>query len=246
VTVHRGAIALGLALAGAAGLVGCTQPVVTPRQTATPTPAVPSSAASSTPAPVVGLVFPPPGRVTAGSHTVTVEGISFTFEASNDAWVADRGATWAKLDLDRVAPIDGLPDGAAVLFWSPDGAYLDPCDHIRGEPVDSTPAAFAAAISAVPGVMVKGGLTTTTLGGLPAIRVELVVPAEASCAAEDLYLWYDTVEAWRWATALGDQIRIWIVEVDGARLVVEAETRKAPSSATATEVQDLVDSIRFE
>jgi hypothetical protein len=248
--VDRRGLALAFAFMATGGIAGCTAPAATTSGSTTPPETIaPTSVAtptSATPTAAAPVVFPVPGPLATGPHAATVEGISFTFEASSSGWVADHGRTWAKLDLDREGPLDGLPDGAAVAFWSPDGAYVDPCAHTRGQPVGPTPADLAAAMSTVPGVVVVTGPSDTTIGGLPAVSVELAVPDEAGCAPESLYLWYDTVEAWRWATALGDTIEVWILEVNGARLLIEAETRKAPSAETRAEVEGLIESILFE
>jgi hypothetical protein len=48
----------------------------------------------------------------------------------------------------------------------------------------------------------------------------------------------------RWATSEGSTIYIWILEVDGQRMWIEAETYG--SDARAQEVHDIVDSIQFE
>jgi hypothetical protein len=69
------------------------------------------------------------------------------------------------------------------------------------------------------------------------------------------YLWYndcagtpaaDARECYRFATRPGDTIRLWIVDVDGARVVIEAETRKSASPEVEQEIQQILDSIQFE
>jgi hypothetical protein len=224
----RFAVLIGMALAG------CTNAAVTPFPT------------EQTPTPAPALDFPKSGQLPQGAHAATVEGISFTFEAPSPDWVADSGKAWAKVDLDHEGALDGLPDGAAVAFWNPVGVYADTCAHLRDEPVRSEPGSLVAAMADVPGVEIVSGPSDVTLGGLPAASIELAVPDEADCAPESLWLWYDKSGAWRWATALGDRIRIWIVDVGDARLVIEAETRKTPSARTRGEVDAIIESIHFE
>ena len=248
--MDRRGLVLVLASMAPTGLAGCAVPSdtgsrrATPPETVAPTPAFePTEATIASAAPAA---FPAPGPLAKGTQAATVEGISFTFETPNTGWIADHGDTWAKLDLDGEGPLDGLPDGAAVLFWSPDGVYVDPCGHTRGQPVGPTPAELATAMSTIPGVVVLSGPSDASLGGLPAVSLELAVPDKAGCPPEAFYLWYDTVDAWRWATALGDSIHVWIVAVEDARLVIETETRKTPSVETRSEVEGVCESIVFD
>ena len=50
-----------------------------------------------------------------------------------------------------------------------------------------------------------------------------------------------------WAgTNVGDTIRVWIIEVNGTRLFIEAETTTQAPSDLEQEIQQIVESIRFD
>jgi hypothetical protein len=44
----------------------------------------------------------------------------------------------------------------------------------------------------------------------------------------------------------GDTIRVWIVDVDGTPFVIEAETRPNAGPEVEQEIQQFVESVRFE
>jgi len=50
----------------------------------------------------------------------------------------------------------------------------------------------------------------------------------------------------RFAAALGETNRVWIVDVNGTRFWFEAETFEGASPELDQEIQDMVDSIQFE
>jgi hypothetical protein len=47
-------------------------------------------------------------------------------------------------------------------------------------------------------------------------------------------------------TSVGDTIRVWIVDVGGTRLFIEAETSKQAGSDLEQEIRQIVESIRFD
>jgi hypothetical protein len=47
-------------------------------------------------------------------------------------------------------------------------------------------------------------------------------------------------------TRPGDTIRVWIVDVNGTRLFIEAETTKQAGSDLEQEIQQIIESIRFD
>jgi hypothetical protein len=168
---------------------------------------------------------------------------SFSFQVPASGWISQPANVGGKLDKDTVGPLDGLPDGASVFFWSPDRVYADPCAQMLGPNPGPTAAELAAAVSAIPGTDVVAGPLDVALGDRAAKYVELTVSENADCDASQFYLWRG--EGDRYATALGDTIRVWIADVDGTRIFIEAETRKNASAATEQESEQIVNSIKF-
>ena len=65
--------------------------------------------------------------------------------------------------------------------------------------------------------------------------------------AREFLLWYaPTFELARYATELGSTIRVWIVDVHGTVIWIDGETFKGAGPEPGQEIQQLVDSIRFE
>jgi hypothetical protein len=105
-------------------------------------------------------------------------------------------------------------------------------------------------VSTLSGTDLDSGPSDVTVGGRPAKHVVLTVPEDVECRAGDggFYLWYgdlDNGES-RYASALGETLRVWIIDVDGTRLFIEAESYKGAGPEIDQEIQEIVDSIRFE
>jgi hypothetical protein len=220
-------------------------PAVSPSPSATSSPS-PSPAASST-----AEAFPPAGALEIGRHALTQNDVAFTLDISTSGWfssgltVPPDGGTLKKGTIGQV-------DSAWMLIWSIDGVYTDPCGHVAGPPVSPSATDLAAAVAAMPGVDVITGPVDVTLDGLPAKHVAITVREDVDCDASDFYLWYDDVQCDgddpcpRWASALGQTSKVWIIEVDGTHVWIEAETYKGASPELEQEIQQIVDSIRFE
>ena len=142
------------------------------------------------------------------------------------------------------------PQGAeAIVFWTsfPDGDYADPCARLLSPPVGSSAADLAAAVSTAPGTELVRGPSNVTLGGRPAQHVALTVRENVGCDPGFFYSWRDVNGGALWpTTGEGSTIKVWIVDVDGTRLFIEAETTNQASRDLEQEVQQIVESISFE
>ncbi len=183
-------------------------------------------------------------------HAVTEEGVPFSFRVPT-GW-----ERFSSISTDKSAggpisinkSIAGPQDAEAIVFWTsfPDGDYADPCARLLSPPVGSSAADLAAAVSTAPGTELLTGPSNVTLGGRPAKRVALTVRKDVGCDPGFFYTWRDVYGGALWPkTRVGDTIRVWIVDLHGARLFIEAETTKEPSYLEP-EVQRIVESIRFE
>lgn len=217
--------------------VGGPSPVETP----TPSP-VPTATPEPTPA---AYVFPDPGPLAIGRHVLTAQGVSLSFSVPTSGWSADNYAAIVK-DAEGAG-------GDQFLFWSPVNIYSDPCAKTPLSPPPGPSAEdLAVAISTAHGTNATEP-SDVTVGGRPAKHMVLAVPEGIDCDPH-FYLWYDACGGvpsdaegcYRYATELGDTIRVWIVDVDGARLFIQADTRKGASPEVEQEIQQIVDSIQFE
>ena len=142
------------------------------------------------------------------------------------------------------------PQGAeAIIYWTsfPDGAYAEPCGQLLGSrPLVRRPD-LAAAVATAPGTELVAGPSDVTVGGHPAKHVVLTVREDVGCDPGFFYTWQDVQGGALWAmTGVGDTIRVWIVDVDGTRLFIEAETTTQADSDLEQEIQQIVGSIRFD
>lgn len=217
------------------GIVG--QPAATPTPVPSPTP-TPSLLAT----PVAG-VFPLAGILETGRrHAISLEGVPFTLTVPTPEWTSN-----GTFGIDRSGGVGPL--GASFILWpdTPVGIFTDPCNGERGPTLGASLADLAAAVAAVPGTTLVSGPTDVTVGGHPAKRVVIRIPDEIDCDATSFYLWYAPTEGdARYATAAGSTITTWIVDVDGTPVWIDGETYKGAGRGPGKEIQQVIDSIRFE
>ena len=185
-------------------------------------------------------------------HAVKEQGVRFSFRVPRVGW-----ERFSSISTDKSAggPISMNksivgPQGAeAIIFWTsfPDGDYADPCARLLSPPVGRSAADLAAAVSTAPGTKLVTGPSNVILGGRPAKHVALTVREKVGCDPGFFYSWRDVNGGALWpTTGVGDTIRVWIVDMDGTRLFIEAETTQQAVGGLAEEVQQIVESIRFE
>ncbi len=205
----------------------------TPSPTAVPSPS-PSFASS---------VFPPDGPLAAGRQSMTRGGVRLSVNVP---------AGWQSGDGFFISKDVGVgPDGASFLFWdrAPVGVYADPCAQHAGPVVGPTTADLAAAMTTIPDTTLVSGPTDVTVGGRPAKHVVLTVSEDVACGVpgDEFYLWYaDEEGAARYASALGATLSVWIVDVNGTRLSIDAESYKGAGPEIEQQIQTIIDSIQFE
>jgi hypothetical protein len=214
------------------------------RNTAEETPAAP--------APADHLIEAPLGR----RITVTEKGVTFSFRVP-------KTVGWSGWERFRSVPTDTSPGGPvslnksivgpqgaeAIIYWTsfPDGDHADPCARLLSPPIGESAADLAAAVSTAAGTKLVKGPSDVTVGGRPAKHVVLTVRENVGCDPGFFYTWRDANLGALWSrTSVGDTIRVWIVDVDGTRLFIAAATTEQASSGLKKEIQQIVQSIRFE
>jgi hypothetical protein len=88
----------------------------------------------------------------------------------------------------------------------------------------------------------------TTLQGYPAWSLQVLIPSGfdlAACDGGQLVLWDTAKGEVRSSLGPGELSRLWVVDVDGERIVIDAASIGA-SSADLAELQAVVDSVGFE
>jgi hypothetical protein len=184
------------------------------------------------------------GYIGVGRHSLTVERVPFSFSVPTPGWER-KGSLYVSKSIVG-------PQGAeAVVFWTtfPDGVYAYPCAHLLlvSDPIGPSAADLATAVSVARGTELVAGPADVTVGGRGAKHVVLTVREDAGCDPGYFFAWRDDFGGAFWVeTDVGDTIRVWIVDFDGKRLVIEAETNKDANSALEREIQQIVESIRFD
>ena len=193
--------------------------------------------------------FPAFGPLASGVHCATIEGVPLSFRVQGSDWSRVQGLGYS-IQKGEYGP----PDGLAIIFWpnAPDNVYSDPCAQTPLSPPPSgTAADLAAAVAAIPGTELVSGPASVDVGGHPAQHVVVRVQQDIGCDPEDAALWYDDSAGgatgnWRWAVAVGATIQVWIIDVDGTLVWIDAESFDGAGPEVATDIQAVIDSIEFE
>jgi hypothetical protein len=131
-----------------------------------------------------------------------------------------------------------------VGFHAPANLLSDPCDPGAGmlDPaVGPTAAEFAAALGTVEGLTVSEPVDVT-LAGYPGKQVDISANPDA---CPELGLW-DFSGILVPGPDSGASDRLWILDVDGTRLIVASRLRAESSPDVAQALQDVVDSVHIE
>jgi hypothetical protein len=140
---------------------------------------------------------------------------------------------WSYADWDG---LDG-PDGGLMLMQIAN-IYIDPCGFSSSAeplPAGYSPAQLVAALETQTDTTVSTP-TNTTVGGYPALRVDVV---ESTDIPSSCTLWTDEFGFKRYAH-LDDSNPLWIVDVAGTTLVIDAMT-----DHLTPQYQEIVDSLVF-
>lgn len=140
-----------------------------------------------------------------------------------------------------------LPRRAGVAVWVVDNVYTDACDPagFADPPIGSSVEDLVAALGALPRHTATA-LRADAVGGRPATYLELTADADpGDCALAGYRAWTAGGDDIRQSPP-GDRDRLWILEVDGVRLMVDIAFPPDATSDVIAELAGIVDSIRFE
>lgn len=136
-----------------------------------------------------------------------------------------------------------------------DSIYADPCEGERGatQPVGPRPEDLVEALQNQPGTDADAPVETT-IGGLPATRVDLEVPRGAdlrSCHLADfgppgLQIWFAKQSGKYFVLSPGIHARVYSVQVDDQRQEFLVTHNTEPSATALQRLDALVASIKFE
>ena len=144
------------------------------------------------------------------------------------------------------------PDGAGfIVFTGPLDVYRNPCawatsrpDPPTGPTVDD----LVAALSLQPGRDATAP-TDITVDGYRGKAIELTVPAGinfATCDLGEYRSWQDPDGNARFHQGPGQHDLLWIIDVDGTRIVIDAAFYAGTSAIVRAEQQAILDSIHVQ
>ena len=211
----------------------------------------------------------------------TVAGVEFTFTVpagGKVAWwengpivkVGESSSGMPEFRTGRVFISRSLVRGQAAeagIFWTafPDGGEAAPCGPLLNQDFGGSTVDLATAMTKAPGIGIVQRPVRATVGGRPATHVVLRVRKDRGCDPGYFFTWKPSGreglrddQCWGacWMGAdVGDTFRVWIVDVDGKRLVLAARmARIEPGMAlhlradwlkTEREIASVIRSVRF-
>lgn len=206
----------------------------------------PAPGPDASPAPID--VFPAQGQLASGRHALAVAGVPVSFE------VPERGGgttDWASNGAFYISKDTKFPQSAeAAILWTafPDDDLPVACVEELGRLVHPSADELAAAVALAPAdPLTLSGPSDVTVGGRAAKRVTFTVGDDHGCQPGFFYTWLGLYGGSLWNDiGRGDTISVWIVEVDGVLVFIEGMTTTRAAPQLLQELQQLIDSIRFE
>lgn len=230
------------ALLMAALAVGCSSGPASPPPTGVASAAPPSTP----PSPTAAAVRLPAGDLAAGRYYLddrrytNASRLTFTVPAG---WTAE---DYGELYKDR-----GEPGEVKFITWVLTHIFSDACQWGTLVDVGTTVDELATALVEQEGREASAP-TSVTVGGFPAKRIELTVPADldtATCTNGVLRSWPapgPDLSDGDCCYPAGSTDWVYVVDVSGNRLVVVARHNRGSSAENLAELQGIVDSIEIE
>ena len=140
----------------------------------------------------------------------------------------------------------------ALIYWTnvPRGGLpvlAESCYYLRTQRAGHSAADLAAVVAAAPGTDLITGPSQVTLGGYPAQHVALIVREDVGCDPGFFFTYPNAYGGALWPeTSPRDTIRVWIIDVEGDLLFIAGATKPAAGAALEQDIDDIVQSIRFE
>ncbi len=199
----------------------------------------PSRTAAPSPTPVESGSLPQSGFVIQGSYT-----IADPFPIQLGLEIGPDWAMWsAGVDATGVALYKASPDppaGLAIGFLIVDNVYADPCDLSAGEmdpPVGPAPIDLAEALVAQTGTESTDPVAVE-IDGYSGVYLDYRNTGDGECG---------DMTRWGGRDALvGERDQVWILDVEGTRLVIDAASFEGTSEENVAEMRTMVESLTIE
>lgn len=203
------------------------------------TPVASSAAVSAKPAGALPLPHDL-APIDAGTYQLTSFAVPLTI-AVPDEWEGFSTPSLAAVTRDL-----GNDGEAALSFWIVRSVYEEPCElRFADPPIGATADDLATALADIPNFTSER--STGTLDGVDAHFLDMRGPVNASC--DVVGLWRSSGGVCRCLSPGLEHNRIWILDVDGVRVLINAEDLPATAGDIGTapqvldELQGIIDSI---
>jgi hypothetical protein len=157
----------------------------------------------------------------------------------------DLPPAWEQFE-DVGALVDGNqpPNGAAVLFFRPNGLFSEPCRPAGDEaaadiPVGSSVDDLVTALVDHPSLDVTAPVNVT-LAGYSGKYLDLTIPDDISGCDT-----YRPLDGHIYAQGPGHRWHMWVIDVGGVRVVVESDDYAGTPAARLAEAQAILDSLEI-
>jgi hypothetical protein len=136
---------------------------------------------------------------------------------------------------------------AALAYWKVKGIYNDPCTKrgamkAAGPTVDDLAASLASQSILSPTTPVP-----VSIGGHQGLYLEMTVPDLDfdKCKENDVAFWFSEGAGDLYSDTPGSLVRTWILDVDGARAVLNTYTEPGATEEQSERLNQVVESARF-
>jgi hypothetical protein len=248
-TVTRWLVTIGLVYVAAACSGAATE------RSSAPTSSTP--APTPTPSQTIGVI-PPEELLPAGRYSETPFGPGGTGVCNGQAGCSETAADdtirftftvpdgWVGGSVHSIYLADGgkaAPGGAGLIFSRGGGLYAEPCgdEPPPNIPVGPTVEDFTNALVDHP----KLDVTTpvdVTLAGYSGKYVDLQVPSDISACPASYFPWEPGI----YAQGPGSRWHLWVLDIDGVRVVVQSTDYAGTSPQRQAELRAIVESIQIE
>ena len=201
----------------------------------------PSSAARS-------LVPVPPGPLESGQYVIDA-GFPFRVEFDvPEGWSkTSLGADYAVLTSHPKGAPEQPPTGVTLGFYTVANIFAVQCaldGAAEDPPVGPRVEDLVAAFRSWPSDQASAA-TPASIDGYPGQRIELDVWTYM-CPVDQMQLWQTPTGSVRTLGSEEELSTLWIVDVDGKRLVIDATTYPGTTAVDRDELRAVVDSIRIQ
>ncbi len=144
------------------------------------------------------------------------------------------------------------PKGAGFITWVGElTVYGDPCQWRTTSPDPPTGPTVDDLVTALSAQPMRDATAPVdiTVDGFSGRAIELTVPADidfADCDRGEFRSWTGPDDAARYHQGPGQHDLVWIIDVDGTRVVIDAAFYEGTSAADRAEQQAILDSIDFQ